>query len=148
MERHFDERVQKENDAVSIMDARNDDYDYVKSIARLYSEEDEDDFDEGEMGEVVLNGTVPTGIANTGALAHCGQQSTSTCGRFKLNTNSFIPTSKKSNIFYSKHCTHRQHQTPAFWRAPHSGRGAYGVRHQAQSFEYEPIFRSKIHHNF
>ena len=46
-------------------------------------------------------GAVPTGIADTGVLVHCGQPSISNCGRYQLNTDPFIPTGKKSNIFFS-----------------------------------------------
>ena len=49
------------------------------------------------MRQAVLNGTLPTSIADTRASAYCGQPSTSTCGWYKLDADPFIVTCKKSN---------------------------------------------------
>ena len=44
----------------------------------------------------VVNGEVRTGIADAGASVTCGKPEVSECGRIRLDSNPFIPTTRKS----------------------------------------------------
>ena len=79
------------------MDAQNNGY--VKSIYKRYDKNDENEFDEDKIRQVVVNGVVPTLIADAGASAHCGNPSTSTCRIYKLNADNFITTGKNPTKF-------------------------------------------------
>ena len=56
-------KVQKENDAIDIMNAQNDNC--VESTNRLYNVDRKNEPDEDKMRRAVLNGTVPTWITDT-----------------------------------------------------------------------------------
>ena len=86
----FDEKGQGVTDAVNIIDAQNDDY--VESIDILYNGDDKDDPDKDKMRQAVLSGMVPISILDAGASPHCGQPTKSTCRKYKLNADPFIPT--------------------------------------------------------
>ena len=45
----------------------------------------------------VINGELQTGIADAGASVTCGKLEVSECGRFRLDSNPFILTTRKSN---------------------------------------------------
>ena len=77
----YEEKVQSVSDAINIVDAKNGDH--IKSINKRYNENDDDELHEDEIRRAVLNETVPASIADAGALAHCGQPSTSTCRKYK-----------------------------------------------------------------
>ena len=51
---------------------------------------------EEELKQMVLDGTVETGVADSGATSSCGVDTTSDCGRYKWR-DQFVPTGKASN---------------------------------------------------
>ena len=58
---------------------------------------------EKNIKQLVLNGQVPTAIANAGATSYCGAPSlVSTCGTYKIQPDPFIPTGQNSDqIFHA-----------------------------------------------
>ena len=48
----------------------------------------------------VLNGKMPTAIADTGAYPNCDKRESSICGDFKTNWNSFVETGRKTNTIF------------------------------------------------
>ena len=73
----------------------------IKSIEEIYKEDSDNELDEEVLQQTVLNGAVPISITDAGASANCGQPSTSTCRRYKLDADPFIATGKKSNKVFS-----------------------------------------------
>ena len=56
---------------------------------------------EQNIKELVLNGQVPTSIAEAGATSNCGAPSlVSTCGAYKIQPDPFIPTGQKSDRIF------------------------------------------------
>ena len=59
------QNLQSEKEDINIVDARNEDI--IESIKDIYNEDGGNKIDEEGFRQAVLNGTVPTSIANTGA---------------------------------------------------------------------------------
>ena len=73
----------------------------IDRIDEQYDEDGDNECNDDEMRQAVFNGTVPTAIADAGASAHAVQTSISTCGKYKLGTDPFIPTGKKSSKIFA-----------------------------------------------
>ena len=52
---------------------------------------------EQELKQMVLEGTIETGMADSGATSSCGKQMLSQCGRYQLDTSALITTGLPSN---------------------------------------------------
>ena len=50
-----------------------------------------------DLKHLVLNGLVPTAIADTGAKSNCGMEYVSECGQYKLAASPFRPTGQQSD---------------------------------------------------
>ena len=72
----------------------------IESVEEAQDEDGANELSEDELRTAVLNGTVPTGIANAGASASCGKPTLSDCGRFTMTKDPFISTGRKSNKIF------------------------------------------------
>ena len=57
---------------------------------------------EADLKWKVLNGKVKTAISDSGASSSCGRLAASECGKYRLDSDSFIATSCKSEKKSSK----------------------------------------------
>ena len=55
---------------------------------------------EEKLKELVINGDVPTAIADAGAASSCGKPVWSECGQYKLAADPFVPTGRKSTKLF------------------------------------------------
>ena len=55
---------------------------------------------EEELKELVMNGEVPTAIADAGAASSCGKPVWSECGQYRLAADPFLPTGRKSTKLF------------------------------------------------
>ena len=53
-----------------------------------------------ELKELVMNGEVPTAIADAGAASSCGKPVWSECGQYRLAADPFLPTGRKSTKLF------------------------------------------------
>ena len=72
----------------------------IESVKESQDEDGAKELSEDDLRTAVLNGTVPTGIADAGASASCGKPTVSDCGRFTMAKNPFISTGRKSNKIF------------------------------------------------
>jgi len=56
----------------------------IESVEESQDEDGAKELSEDDLRTAVLNGTVPTGIADAGASASCGKPTVSDCGRFTM----------------------------------------------------------------
>ena len=75
--------------------------DRVAKLDENFDGDGKQELKDDEMRQAVLNGTVPTNIANAGCTSHCGKPIQSTCGKYVLLNDPFISTGRKSNKIFS-----------------------------------------------
>ena len=121
-------------DGFDSMNARSDQA--LNHIKEAYDKDGNNDLDKDELWQAVLDGTVPTLIADAGASASCGQPLISDCGMYTLDNNPFIATGQKLDDIFChgtrQHRASRQHQTSALQNQTSSKQSSYGDRNQAQ----------------
>ena len=91
--------LQQEKDRVDIMETITNDR--VANLEETFDGDGEQELKDDEMRQAVMNGTVPTGIADAGCTSHCGKPIQPTCGKYEIRNNPFIPTGRKSSTIFS-----------------------------------------------
>ena len=88
-------------DGFDSMNARSDQA--LNHIKEAYDKDGNNDLDKDELWQAVLDGTVPTLIADAGASASCGQPLISDYGRYMLDNDSFIASGQNRIEYFQWH---------------------------------------------
>ena len=78
------------NNDIAIIAAKSDDV--FESIEEAYNKDGANKFNDDKLRRAVLDGNVPTAIADAGASTSCGKPSVSDCGRYILDSDPFVAT--------------------------------------------------------
>ena len=89
----MEQNLQGEKNDIDFIAAKRDEV--LESIEETYEEDGANKLSDEELQQAILNGNVPTGIADAGASASCGKPSVAGCGRFTMDNDPFMATGRK-----------------------------------------------------